>query len=195
MSNINLLPWRLARAQRQKKQFGIMIGLFLAATASLAFAVDWLVQQQIGYQQQRNQRLQQEMATLDTQLGEIRLLKERRKELIDRMQLIEQLQTRRNIPVRLFNQLPVLVPNGVYLNTLALQANRIDVNGKAEAYGRVASMMRRIDGSGWLGQSQLSTIFTADVAPVALSQFSMMFQIAGVAPVATKGNNEPATTQ
>ena len=101
MSNINLLPWRLARAQRQKKQFGIMIGLFLAATASLAFAVDWLVQQQIGYQQQRNQRLQQEMATLDTQLGEIRLLKERRKELIDRMQLIEQLQTRRNIPVRL----------------------------------------------------------------------------------------------
>ena len=96
MSNINLLPWRLARAQRQKKQFGIMIGLFLAATASLAFAVDWLVQQQIGYQQQRNQRLLQEMATLDTQLGEIRLLKERRKELIDRMQLIEQLQTRRN---------------------------------------------------------------------------------------------------
>ncbi|MGY4032141.1 PilN domain-containing protein, partial [Aeromonas media] len=161
--------------------------LFLAATASLAFAVDWLVQQQIGYQQQRNQRLLQEMATLDTQLGEIRLLKERRKELIDRMQLIEQLQTRRNIPVRLFNQLPVLVPNGVYLNTLALQANRIDVNGKAEAYGRVASMMRRIDGSGWLGQSQLSTIFTADVAPVALSQFSMMFQIAGVAPAAAKG--------
>ena len=178
MSNINLLPWRAARAQRQKQQFGATIGLFLAATASLAFAIDWLVMQQIGYQQQRNQRLQQEMTLLDAQLGEIRLLKERRKELIDRMQLIEQLQTRRNIPVHLFNQLPMLVPNGVYLNTLVLQNNRIDVNGKAEAYGRVASMMRRIDGSGWLGQSQISTIFTADLAPVALSQFSMMFQIA-----------------
>jgi type IV pilus assembly protein PilN len=178
MSNINLLPWRVARAQRQKQQFGALIGIFLAATASLAFAVDWLVAQQIDHQQQRNQRLQQEMAILDAQLGEIRLLKERRKELIDRMQLIELLQARRNIPVRLFNQLPVLVPNGVYLNTLALQDNRIDVNGKTEAYGRVASMMRRIDGSGWLGQSQLSTIFTADRAPVALSQFSMMFQIA-----------------
>lgn len=82
MSNINLLPWRQARAQRQKKQFGILFGLFLAGTAAIAFAADWLVQQQIGYQQQRNQRLQQEMATLDTQLGEIRLLKERRKELI-----------------------------------------------------------------------------------------------------------------
>ncbi|HDX8352943.1 TPA: PilN family type IV pilus biogenesis protein TapN [Aeromonas dhakensis] len=178
MSNINLLPWREARAQRQKKQFGVMLGIFMAITASLGFAADWLVEQQIGHQQQRNQRLLQEMTILDAQLGEIRLLKERRKELIDRMQLIEHLQMRRNLPVRLFNQLPSLVPNGVYLNTLALQDNRIDVNGKTEAYGRVASMMRRIDGSGWLGQSQISTIFAADVAPVSLSQFSMMFQVA-----------------
>ncbi|MGL6572394.1 PilN family type IV pilus biogenesis protein TapN [Aeromonas hydrophila] len=181
MSNINLLPWREARAQRQKKQFGVMLGIFMAITASLGFAADWLVEQQIGHQQQRNQRLLQEMTILDAQLGEIRLLKERRKELIDRMQLIEHLQMRRNLPVRLFNQLPSLVPNGVYLNTLALQNNQIDVNGKTEAYGRVASMMRRIDGSGWLGQSQISTIFAADVVPVSLSQFSMMFQVAGAA--------------
>ncbi|MGL5292684.1 MAG: PilN domain-containing protein, partial [Aeromonas sp.] len=44
-------------------------------------------------------------------------------------------------------------------------------------YGRVANMMRRIDGSGWLSQSKISTIFAADVAPVSLSQFSMMFLI------------------
>ncbi|MGL6048865.1 MAG: PilN family type IV pilus biogenesis protein TapN [Aeromonas salmonicida] len=190
MSNINLLPWREARALRQKKQFGVMLGIFLAITASLGFAADWLVKQQIGHQQQRNQRLLQEMTILDAQLGEIRLLKERRKELIDRMQLIEQLQMRRNLPVRLFNQLPSLVPNGVYLNTLALQSNRIDVNGKTEAYGRVASMMRRIDGSGWLSQSQISTIFATDVAPVSLSQFSMMFLVAttaGVTVDVTKG--------
>ncbi|MDF2390191.1 fimbrial protein [Aeromonas sp. 2HA2] len=190
MSNINLLPWREARALRQKKQFGVMLGIFLAITASLGFAADWLVKQQISHQQQRNQRLLQEMTILDAQLGEIRLLKERRKELIDRMQLIEQLQMRRNLPVRLFNQLPSLVPNGIYLNTLALQSNRIDVNGKTEAYGRVASMMRRIDGSGWLSQSQISTIFAADVAPVSLSQFSMMFLVATTAGVnvdVTKG--------
>ena len=57
MSNINLLPWREARAQRQKKQFGVMLGIFMAITASLGFAADWLVEQQIGHQQQRNQRL------------------------------------------------------------------------------------------------------------------------------------------
>lgn len=178
MSNINLLPWREARAQRQKKQFGALLGLFVLTTVALSLFANWLVERQIAAQQQRNQRLVQEMTILDAQLGEIRLLKERRKELIDRMQLIEHLQMRRNVPVRLFNQLPALVPNGVYLNTLSLQNNIIDVNGKTEAYGRVASMMRRIDGSGWLGQSKISTIFAAEVAPVSLSQFTMMFLIA-----------------
>lgn len=177
MSNINLLPWREARAQRQKKEFGALLGAFVLVTVALGFGADWLVNRQVSAQQQRNQRLVQEMAILDAQLGEIRLLKERRKELIDRMQLIEQLQMRRNLPVRLFNQLPSLVPNGVYLNTLSMQNNIIDVNGKTEAYGRVASMMRRIDGSGWLSQSKISTIFAADVAPVSLSQFSMMFLV------------------
>lgn len=190
MSNINLLPWREVRAQRQKKQFGVFLGAFVLATVALGFFVDWLVEHQVGSQQQRNQRLVQEMAILDAHLGEIRLLKERRKELIDRMQLIEQLQMRRNLPVRLFNQLPSLVPNGVYLNTLALQNNTIDVNGKTEAYGRVASMMRRIDASGWLGQSKISTIFTADVEPVSLSQFSMMFLIANNAAAADDANKE-----
>ena len=190
MSNINLLPWREARAQRQKKQFGALLGIFVLVTVALGFFANWLVDRQIPAQQQRNQRLVQEMTILDAQLGEIRLLKERRKELIDRMQLIEQLQMRRNVPVRLFNQLPSLVPNGVYLNTLAMQNNIIDVNGKTEAYGRVASMMRRIDGSGWLGQSKISTIFAADVAPVSLSQFSMMFLIAIIAAAAGNAAKE-----
>ena len=190
MSNINLLPWREARTQRQKKQFGALLGIFVLVTVALGFFANWLVDRQITAQQQRNQRLVQEMTILDAQLGEIRLLKERRKELIDRMQLIEQLQMRRNVPVRLFNQLPSLVPNGVYLNTLAMQNNIIDVNGKTEAYGRVASMMRRIDGSGWLGQSKISTIFAADVAPVSLSQFSMMFLIANNAAAAGNAAKE-----
>lgn len=166
MSNINLLPWREARALRQKKQFGVMLGIFLAITAPLsALPPYWLVKQQISHQQQRNQRLLQEMTILDAQLGGSACSRsDAKEELIDRMQLIEQLQMRRNLPVRLFNQLPSLVPNGVYLNTLALQSNRIDVNGKTEAYGKVASMMRRIDGSGWLSQSQISTIFATDVA-------------------------------
>ena len=69
MSNINLLPWREARAQRQKKQFGALLGIFVLATVALGFFANWLVERQIAAQQQRNQRLVQEMTILDAQLG------------------------------------------------------------------------------------------------------------------------------
>ncbi len=69
MSNINLLPWREARAQRQKKQFGALLGFFVLATVALGFFANWLVDCQIVAQQQRNQRLVQEMTILDAQLG------------------------------------------------------------------------------------------------------------------------------
>lgn len=44
MSNINLLPWREARAQRQKKQFGALLGIFVLATVALGFLpTGWLI--------------------------------------------------------------------------------------------------------------------------------------------------------
>jgi type IV pilus assembly protein PilN len=190
MSNINLLPWRDALARRRKKQFNLFFSISLFATCVLVFFADWLVTREINYQRYQNQLLKNEIIILDTQLGEIRLLKERRKELLERMYLIEKLQLKRNLPVRLFNQLPELIPNGIYLHTLSLENEKVDINGKTESYGRVATMMRRIDSSGWLGQSKISTIFWDKNSSVSFSQFSMMFQIIDTSlyPSTVKGN-------
>ncbi|PJG60725.1 PilN domain-containing protein [Aeromonas cavernicola] len=177
MSNINLLPWRDTLACRRKKQFSLLFSVCLCLTTVFVFFADWLVEREISYQRHQNQRLQKEITILDNQLGEIRLLKERRKALLERMHLIERLQLRRNISVRLFNQLPELIPDGVYLNTLSLENEQIDINGKTEAYGRVATMMRSIDNSDWLGKSKISTIFLDSTSPLSLSQFSMMFKV------------------
>ena len=58
---------------------------------------------------------------------------------------------RRNIPVRLFNQLPVLVPLSGILIALLWQNNKDRCEGKDRSpMAGVASMMRRTDGSGWL---------------------------------------------
>lgn len=179
MSNINLLPWREARNQRQKKLFGVLLAGCLVATVLLGLAANWLVMEIVDSQKARNQRLQTEIALQDVQLGEVAKLKARRQALLARMQLIADLQERRNLPVRFFNALPDIVPNGVYLSSLQLQGATVDVTGKTEAYGRVASMMRSIDGSGWLGLSRISTIFSAEQTPIALSQFALMFQVLG----------------
>ena len=93
------------------------------------------------------------------------------------MKLIDTLQQSRNVSVRLFNDLPVVVANGVYLQSLNFNQPQIDIVGKAEAYNRVASTMRLIDGSGWLGQTAISSIFSNDSNVMKLSEFSMRFSV------------------
>ena len=177
MSNINLLPWRESAKERQKQGFFILLGVACLIAAGLVFAVNQYFNHQISAQNQRNQFLQHEIAILDTQIGQINEIKAQKQSLVNRMKLIDTLQQSRNVSVRLFNDLPVVIANGVYLQSVNVNQSQIDTVGKAEAYNRVASTMRLIDGSGWLGQTAINSIFANDTAFMKLSEFSMQFNV------------------
>ena len=181
MSNINLLPWREASKRRQKRLFLGVLGIAAVLALSLVLLVNFVFQQATASQDRRNEYLQSEITQLDARIGEINKLKKRRSDLIKRMELIDRLQQSRNQAVHLYNDLPALVTTGVYLDSLAVKGGQVDVVGRTEAHSRVASMVRLIDKSGWLGQTSISSIFAtagADKAQtIALSQFSMMFKI------------------
>ena len=177
MSNINLMPWRESAKERQKQTFFIMVGISCAIAAAGVFTVNQYFNHQINAQNQRNQFLQNEISILDTEIGQINAIKAQKQSLVNRMKLIDTLQQSRNVSVRLFNDLPVVVANGVYLQSLNFNQPQIDIVGKAEAYNRVASTMRLIDGSGWLGQTAISSIFSNDSNVMKLSEFSMRFSV------------------
>lgn len=177
MSNINLLPWRESAKERQKQNFFILIGISCAIAAAGVFTVNQYFNHQISVQDQRNQFLQHEIAILDTEIGQINEIKAQKQSLVNRMKLIDTLQQSRNTSVKLFNDLPVVVANGVYIQSLNFSHPQIDVVGKAEAYNRVASTMRLIDNSGWLGQTRVNSIFANDSALMKLSEFSMRFSV------------------
>jgi type IV pilus assembly protein PilN len=177
MSNINLLPWRESAKERQKQNFFILTGIACVIAAASVFSVNQYFNHQINAQSQRNQFLQHEIAILDTQIGQINEIKSQKKSLVNRMILIDTLQQSRNVSVHLFNDLPNIIANGVYLQSLNANQNEIDVIGKAEAYNRVANTMRLIDNSGWLGQTAINSIFTNDSTLMKLSEFSMRFNV------------------
>lgn len=186
MSNINLLPWRDMARDRQKKHFLFLLVLASVLTVVVTLAINIWVHRQVARQQERNRLLQVEISRLDRELGEIARLKEQKAQLLERVQLFDSVQQRRNLSVRVFNQLPELVPPGVYLSSVDMTRHQIELVGKTEAYGRVARMIRQIEGSGWLTEPRISAIFASDTQPVALSQFSMLFRIIEATPDATR---------
>jgi len=177
MSNINLLPWRDDFKKKKRNIFFAVLLLSSFIVLGLSYAGKVYVDSLIAAQQGRNQYLQTQTIILDRRIVEIRKIKEEKAELERRIKLIQQLEEKRNYATRLFNTLVDVVPSGVYLNNISFSNEQVDVKGTSESNNRLAKMMRNIDGSGWLGDSYISSIVAGPSKPIKLSNFAMKFTV------------------
>jgi len=95
MVSINLLPWREARRKQQQRNFATLTLGALSIMALIMVMVHMEFSRRIDYQQQRNQLLTSELAVLDQKIKEIQELEKKKKNLIARMNVIQQLQVSR----------------------------------------------------------------------------------------------------
>jgi type IV pilus assembly protein PilN len=172
MPRINLLPWREAERKRRRQEFIFAsVGAVLAAGV-LTLVVNWQFDSAISNQNERNQVLKNEIATLDKEITEILGLEQQKQRLLARMQVIEQLQRSRPEVVHLFDQLARTVPDGVYLTSVKQTGKRVQLNGMAQSSTRVSSYMRNIDASEWLADPALEVVETKGAA-TAGAQFTL----------------------
>jgi type IV pilus assembly protein PilN len=158
MANINLLPWRAERRKQREREFYMMLaGTAIAALAVLLAAIFWmshLVDDQNG----RNAYLQGEIKALDKKIEEIQELDKKRSALLTRKEIIEQLQSNRSQMVHLFDEMVKTIPDGTRLSSMKQAGETLTLEGVAESNSRVASYMRNIDGSPWMGRTDLRKI-------------------------------------
>nr|GFD55252.1 hypothetical protein [Tanacetum cinerariifolium] len=92
----------------------------------------------ISHQNARNQFIKTEIVQLDARIKEIGELKARRKQLLERMKIIQDLQGNRPIIGRIFDQLARTLPDGVYFNQVKMTDKLISISGAAESNNRVS---------------------------------------------------------
>ncbi len=173
MTRINLLPWREERRQEQKKQFAMMALMTCILAAAIVGLIHFQMQSKIDYQQSRNRFLTNEIKKLDEEIKEISELQKVRRSLIERMEVIQDLQGRRPSIVHLFTEIVSTVPNGVYLQTLKQTGSNLLINGEAESNARVSTYMRNLAGSEWLKEPNLSVIEIQDITVNRISTFTL----------------------
>lgn len=173
ITSINLLPWREELRQEQKKQFLTMAVM----TGILALAIWGLIhvqmQSKIDYQLSRNTFMTSEIKKLDDEIKEIRELQKVRRSLIERMEVIQDLQASRPSIVHLFTEIVSSVPNGVYLESLSQTGNNLLINGEAESNARVSTYMRNLSASEWLKDPNLTVIEIEDITVNRISTFTL----------------------
>lgn len=161
-TTINLLPWREERRKQQQQEFIVM----LVVAALLGGLLFWLWQGSVGQQTEdqraRNSHIQAKTAELDEKIKEIKELKQRRAELVARMEVIQSLQGNRPSIVYIFDQLVKTLPDGVYYNEIKRQGNLFTIKGLAESNNRISRLMRNLDQSDWFEEANLINVTAAE---------------------------------
>ena len=153
---INLLPHREARRLARRRNF--FLGVALSAGVGLGLVTAGLsgLTQLTFVQEGRNAYLQTEISRLDGQIKDIASLRAEIDALKARLQSIEDLQTDRNIPVHLLNEVARISPEGLVLKSLVQTGDDVVLTGVAQSNERVSELLRNASLNGaWLERPEL----------------------------------------
>lgn len=204
---INLLPHREAAKLKRKESFFVS----LAASALLGCLLAGLIfvwyQVQITEQQARNTVLRTENSRLDVQIKEVATLQKEISGLRSRQEAVEDLQTERNLPVYLMNEIVKQVPDGVFIKNLKQEAALVSLTGVAQSNERVAEFLRNLSGDNpYVTKPELVEIVAGTTALTPrdqrrVSNFIIRVQLKkiaeekkAVAPVAIPSSTAPVAT-
>jgi len=191
---INLLPHREEKRVARKRAFFVALGI--AAVVGAVVVGIWYstLQQLTSAQQARNGFLKSEIAKLEIQIKDIANLRNEIEALKARQRAVEDLQTNRNIPVYLLDELVKQTPEGIYLTAIRQNGGVVTIAGVAQTNERVSEFLRNTQyNSKWLERPELVeikavTMTTTNKEQRRLFDFSMRVTMKRPAPPAPAGS-------
>ena len=159
MIRINLLPHREEKRKQRRQAFFAMLALSALVGGIILMVIAGVFASNISNQNARNTVIKTANAKLDAEIKEIASLRQEIDALKARQQAVEDLQSDRNQPVHLLDELVKQVPEGVYLRSFKQEAQRVVLNGYAQSNERVSELLRNLsNNSPWLQHPDLIEI-------------------------------------
>jgi len=155
---INLLPWREELREQRKREFlNVLVGVIVLAGV-IIFGVDRYYNWSIDTQKERNAYISKKIDVLEERIAEIKLLKQKRNELLSRMKVIQDLQGNRPVIVRMFDELARRLADRVFFTSVQLQNKELKIQGVAESNNRISSQLRNFEESEWFADPNVTEI-------------------------------------
>ncbi len=195
MIRVNLLPHREEKRKRRQQQF-LSIAVFTVLLGLVVAGAVWiLLDQQVEQQRANVAYMKTEIGKLDTQIEEIRKIREETASLLAKKQVVEGLQSNRSEPVQLLDQLLRQLPEGIYLKQIKQTGVKVNVLGYAQSNARVSTLMRNLGASPYLENPELVEIKAVllDNNPnKRVNEFSMNISVKRVKAEDSKGASRGA---
>ena len=177
MTRINLLPWREARRTQRQRELIAMLAVVALLAVGLVALVYSDVSQRIEFQQERNNYLRGEIVRLKKAAEELQALQQTRNRLVERLNVIQKLQTSRPGMVRMLDELVRLIPQDIYLTTFKTAENQITLIGVARSDVIISSLMRSIRDAKMFGEPVLQVVQTQTINNVQVRTFELLIPL------------------
>jgi len=119
MTKINLLPWRIELRKKRNNFFYVILCCVVAVSMVLVMVISNFINYRISVQTANVEYISKELLGVKSEITEIEQLQASKAQFLERMYVIEELQTDRFTIVRLLDMLPRVLPEGIYLTEVA----------------------------------------------------------------------------
>ena len=158
MAPINLMPWRERQREAQRKRFLLgLCGVSLAAIVVIVLGgryIDGAIDRQLA----RNAYINRQLQVLEEQIKQIDDLRVQRRQLVERMGAVHDLQGSRAASGRVFDQLARALPDNVFLTSVRRQERLLSISGRAGVPAQVSALMRNLDRAPELDSPSLAEV-------------------------------------
>jgi type IV pilus assembly protein PilN len=173
MIKINLLPHRQQRRAKRQREFNLMLATACIVGLTVLILGQTFISNSISEQESRNTRLNNAITKFDKDLVEIKALKSKINDVIERKKIVENLQVNRSQAVILLDEITRKLPEGVYLKSIKQQGSDISIIGVADTNARVATLVRNINNSEHLASPNLVEIKSESLSGARQNVFTL----------------------
>lgn len=149
MIRINLLPVRQVQKREQGRQFiVVMVGMLIIAAAANGYWYVWMD----GKRESAQRRLDDtnaRIAQLEKVIGEVTNLQKRKKEVEEKLAVLDKLTKQRAGPVKLLDALATAIPKKVWITQFEEKGGAATMQGNADSFDDVSEFMRGLNNIVW----------------------------------------------
>lgn len=147
MIRINLLPIRQTQKRQTVQQQLLIGGMLLVVTIIACIVWSATVSSRVDDRKQQIAQKRNELKQLDKIIGEVNEFTTKKKELEEKLKIIEQLRKGKTGPVKALDDLATEIPNRVWLQEVTEQNGAVTVKGIAIDHEDVSAFMKSLQKS------------------------------------------------
>jgi type IV pilus assembly protein PilN len=172
MIKINLLPYREAAKKENLRQQIMIFSGTLVLFLLIILAGHLYFSALISGIETKIQEAEARLVVLDKKVGDIEGFKRDKRELEQKLGVINSLERNRLFPVRMLDELNQLVPaKEAWLERITQKGQELRIEGMARDNGTVARFMKSVEKAGFVQSAELVLSREKELAGVKLQQF------------------------